>query len=204
MNLISLLFFVNLSSQLTTYSRQQVSLMFQQKTTNHITERMIKSILKLSYTHFENSSIQDDIFFLRNGITAKVPSIMTNIMTIVKNCVSLTSMLSLVIRWNLLLGILTILSSIPLAVAQVYFGKRQFLLSKSLASVTREQYYYTLLLTTAEFLKEIIGFMAGPLLTERRRRAFLHNYKATVSLSTKSNVTSMAASLAVSGMFLYD
>ncbi len=108
------------------------------------------------------------------------------------------------LKWNSLYGVITLVAVMPVALIQIYFGNRQFLLTQHLSALGRENYYYVLLMTTAASLREIISFGSGRYFIGRHRDVFRQVFNQTQNLRIRSTTWNVVASLFANGIIMVD
>lgn len=141
-----------------------------------------------SLTPFENSKIYDDIQFLKNEASRKPLNFVYILTSLLKEIVSLVSVLMLLgsLGWWIPIGML--ISSLPHAVATVWFEKQSWdqLLFRSLDS--RKSAWVSSLILNDSVAKEIRLFGLGEFLIDRYRTLMQKMHKTLMQGRLKQSV----------------
>jgi len=200
-HVFELLAAVKLAAVITSSLDSQFSFILVQKVSNFVTEEVMRRAALLPYETLAQGDVQDLLYFLRQETASRPTSIVQAFLSAVGESVTWTSIFLFLANWNWQWSLLIISGLVPLSIVQVEFGRRQYRLAQEVAPISRENFYITMLLTTAQYLREILAYAANAVLIQRHYDTFRRMYhmrKRLLSLRVFwTAVTSVIATLCV-------
>jgi ABC-type multidrug transport system fused ATPase/permease subunit len=194
---------VKLASLVLSALDTQWSSMLGQKVGNYVTEAVMSRAAGLPYETLAQGETQDLLYFLRQETASRPISIIQALLSGVGAAVTWISVIIYVFSWNWLLALLIVFAVVPMSVVQIAFGRRSYRLAQEVAPISRQNYYLTLLLTTGEYLREILSYGASRLLIRRHNGVFRRVYGMRVALLTRRTLWTAIASFIANACVLF-
>ncbi|WEG13653.1 ABC transporter ATP-binding protein [Pullulanibacillus sp. KACC 23026] len=162
---------------------------------NSLTELIMDQIQSITFKEVFSTSIQDKLYFLRTNSTFKVGRIFSALISILSSLTLFISMFIFLLRWNWIYAILIVLFSIPGGLIQIYFNKKKFLLNLQLNQLKRKRFYILFIVTTKEYIKEIIEYQSINYLINMHFKLFRNIFIPTRSMAALQRKLNILLSL---------
>lgn len=155
---------------------------------------LLKKAASLDLTHFERSEFYDTLQRAQSEGAMRPTAILMLQLQLVQNAVSLVTVAAAILAFRWPAFVVLVLMVIPQVVTQFSLARAGYNLQRKLTTVRRSQQYYGSLLTTSEYIKEMILFRAAAYILSRYEQLFLDSYVPNKRLARRSVAVSMAAS----------
>ncbi|HDR7949867.1 TPA: ABC transporter ATP-binding protein [Bacillus toyonensis] len=194
--------FVYLACQLVTfliqYILEHLSIIndkyINQKIGLHIKEITFNKMEKLAYIHFENPEFQNKLQMI-SGIDQRIVNNVTSSSNLLKECITLISILVYLINIHWVLVVILFLGIIPLFIIEIKNGSSKYELMRNLTPVNREMFYISNLLYRRESVKELRLFQITSFLIKKWRQKYQENNLEEINLLKKQTVWLFASEI---------
>lgn len=209
--------FVYLACQLATFLLQYIlehlsiinDKYINQKIGLHIKETTFNKMEKLAYIHFENPEFQNKLQMI-SGIDQRIVNNVTSSSNLLKECITLISILVYLINIHWVLVVILFVGIIPLFIIEIKNGSSKYELMRYLTPANREMYYISNLLYRRESVKELRLFQITSFLIKKWRQKYQENNLEEINLLKKQTVWLFASEIILvlvyaitSGFLLY-
>jgi ATP-binding cassette subfamily B protein/ATP-binding cassette subfamily C protein len=172
---------------------------------NVVNERILDKALALELRHFEDSEVYDKMQNARREASARPLSLVSQLLAVAQNGVTLASLAALLLRLSPLSVLVVIAASIPAFLAEARLSAESFKLWTWRAPEGRRLNYLEWILTRDSHVKEVKLYDLGPLVLGRYRdlyRKFFAEDRALAIRRMRAGVALGALSLlAFYGMY---
>ncbi|PEK96329.1 ABC transporter ATP-binding protein [Bacillus mycoides] len=194
--------FVYLACQLATFLLQYIlehlsiinDKYINQKIGLHIKEITFNKMEKLAYIHFENPEFQNKLQMI-SGIDQRIVNNVTSSSNLLKECITLISILVYLINIHWVLVVILFIGIIPLFIIEIKNGSSKYELMRNLTPVNREMYYISNLLYRRESVKELRLFQITNFLIKKWRQKYEENNLEEINLLKKQTVWLFASEI---------
>ncbi|WP_231401791.1 ABC transporter ATP-binding protein [Bacillus sp. 123MFChir2] len=194
--------FVYLACQLATFLLQYIlehlsiinDKYINQKIGLHIKETTFNKMEKLAYIHFENPEFQNKLQMI-SGIDQRIVNNVTSSSNLLKECITLISILVYLINIHWVLVVILFVGIIPLFIIEIKNGSSKYELMRYLTPVNREMYYISNLLYRRESVKELRLFQITNFLIKKWRQKYQENNLEEINLLKKQTVWLFASEI---------
>ncbi|AFU17822.1 ABC superfamily ATP binding cassette transporter, membrane protein (plasmid) [Bacillus thuringiensis MC28] len=194
--------FVYLACQLVTFLLQYIlehlsiinDKYINQKIGLHIKEITFNKMEKLAYIHFENPEFQNKLQMI-SGIDQRIVNNVTSSSNLLKECITLISILVYLINIHWVLVVILFLGIIPLFIIEIKNGSSKYELMRNLTPVNREMFYISNLLYRRESVKELRLFQITGFLIKKWRQKYQENNLEEINLLKKQTVWLFASEI---------
>ncbi|MEK7013485.1 ABC transporter ATP-binding protein [Bacillus sp. FSL M7-1020] len=184
--------FVYLACQLATFLLQYIlehlsiinDKYINQKIGLHIKEITFNKMEKLAYIHFENPEFQNKLQMI-SGIDQRIVNNVTSSSNLLKECITLISILVYLINIHWVLVVILFIGIIPLFIIEIKNGSSKYELMRNLTPVNREMFYISNLLYRRESVKELRLFQITSFLIKKWRQKYQENNLEEINLLKK-------------------
>ena len=174
---------------------------------NRINETIIEKALTLDLSFYENPTFYDMLQRAQREAGFRPLMLLTQTLTIVSSSVTAVSLLALLLRFNVGIALVLVITALPALFVQARYGREAFHLFSWRAPETRKLAYYNHLLTSDQWAKEIKLFHLGRLLFDRYRALFARFYRQNRGLAVRRNLSaallSLLSTLGYYGCYVY-
>ncbi|MDG1564277.1 ABC transporter ATP-binding protein [Bacillus toyonensis] len=194
--------FVYLACQLVTFLLQYIlehlsiinDKYINQKIGLHIKEITFNKMEKLAYIHFENPEFQNKLQMI-SGIDQRIVNNVTSSSNLLKECITLISILVYLINIHWVLVVILFVGLIPLFIIEIKNGSSKYELMRNLTPVNREMFYISNLLYRRESVKELRLFQITSFLIKKWRQKYQENNLEEINLLKKQTVWLFASEI---------
>ncbi|MDF9451340.1 ABC transporter ATP-binding protein [Bacillus toyonensis] len=194
--------FVYLACQLVTFLLQYIlehlsiinDKYINQKIGLHIKEITFNKMEKLAYIHFENPEFQNKLQMI-SGIDQRIVNNVTSSSNLLKECITLISILVYLINIHWVLVVILFVGIIPLFIIEIKNGSSKYELMRNLTPVNREMFYISNLLYRRESVKELRLFQITSFLIKKWRQKYQENNLEEINLLKKQTVWLFASEI---------
>lgn len=194
--------FVYLACQLVTFLLQYIlehlsiinDKYINQKIGLHIKEITFNKMEKLAYIHFENPEFQNKLQMI-SGIDQRIVNNVTSSSNLLKECITLISILVYLINIHWVLVVILFVGIIPLFIIEIKNGSSKYELMRNLTPVNREMFYISNLLYRRESVKELRLFQITSFLIKKWRQKYEENNLEEINLLKKQTVWLFASEI---------
>ncbi|MEF7655680.1 MULTISPECIES: ABC transporter ATP-binding protein [Bacillus] len=187
--------FVYLACQLVTFLLQYIlehlsiinDKYINQKIGLHMKEITFNKMEKLAYIHFENPEFQNKLQMI-SSIDQRIVNNVTSSSNLLKECITLISILVYLINIHWVLVVILFVGIIPLFIIEIKNGTSKYELMRNLTPVNREMFYITNLLYRRESVKELRLFQITSFLIKKWRQKYQENNLEEINLLKKQTV----------------
>ena len=146
-----------------TYANEVQSLVMSEK----ISAMIQSKSLSLDLDYYENPEYQDTLHRAQQEGPARPARIVNDLVRIGQSCISITVIGALLISFSPFVGIGLVCATIPAAAFRIWHSNKQYILDQHQTELTRKNWYYHMMLTSAYYAKEVRLFGLGPFFQER-------------------------------------
>ncbi|MEH7752334.1 ABC transporter ATP-binding protein [Bacillus toyonensis] len=194
--------FVYLACQLATFLLQYIlehlsiinDKYINQKIGLYIKEITFNKMEKLAYIHFENPEFQNKLQMI-SGIDQRIVNNVTSSSNLLKECITLISILVYLINIHWVLVVILFIGIIPLFIIEIKNGSSKYELMRNLTPVNREMFYISNLLYRRESVKELRLFQITSFLIKKWRQKYQENNLEEINLLKKQTVWLFASEI---------
>ncbi|MEH7190082.1 ABC transporter ATP-binding protein, partial [Bacillus toyonensis] len=165
-----------------------------QKIGLHIKEITFNKMEKLAYIHFENPEFQNKLQMI-SGIDQRIVNNVTSSSNLLKECITLISILVYLINIHWVLVVILFIGIIPLFIIEIKNGSSKYELMRNLTPVNREMFYISNLLYRRESVKELRLFQITSFLIKKWRQKYQENNLEEINLLKKQTVWLFASEI---------
>ncbi|KYZ67408.1 ABC transporter permease [Bacillus sp. GZT] len=194
--------FVYLACQLVTFLLQYIlehlsiinDKYINQKIGLHIKEITFNKMERLAYIHFENPEFQNKLQMI-SSIDQRIVNNVTSSSNLLKECITLISILVYLINIHWVLVVILFVGIIPLFIIEIKNGTSKYELMRNLTPVNREMFYISNLLYRRESVKELRLFQITSFLIKKWRQKYQENNLEEINLLKKQTVWLFASEI---------
>lgn len=205
-SVIALVFFLFLGSVINTVDSFLQSLM-QIRLANTINLIIVEKAGKLELQHYEQAETYDALQRATRDSSSRPHRLLTDTLAVLKGLISLVSVSALLFTWNPWVGLLLILSSVPLLVTELLFGKILWKTEHDRAPGRRWILYLKTLMTTDRSFKEVKSYGLSSYFVRQVRDTQDSFYKVDRTIAFRqakfSALSSILSSIVVSIAIIY-
>jgi ATP-binding cassette, subfamily B, bacterial len=195
-----------LLSSLLGIGQQQIQSLLQTKLANTIAIQIMEKAIQLDVQHFEDDEFYDKLQRANRESSYRPYQIFWQMVTIGSQCVTLISVVIVLLSWNWWLGLLILLAPLPSVFSQIFYGHQSYKIERERSQQYRRLSYFQYLTTNSHSVKEIRLFRLGDLFLGRYKQLYNDFYKvdsdlvkretrAIVPFSLLTNIVSAAAQI---------
>lgn len=137
-----------------------------------ISVAIMEKAVALDLQHFEDDQLYDQLQRARQESYSRPYQILTGLLSLLSQGISIGSIAVVLFSWNVWLGLLILLSPLPSLYAKTVFSNKTYAIQRARAKELRGLLYMQQLVTTAASVKEVRLFRLGPLFLTRFRERF--------------------------------
>jgi ATP-binding cassette, subfamily B, bacterial len=193
-------------SSLLGIGQQQIQSLLQTKLANTIAIQIMEKAIELDVQYFEDHEFYDKLQRANRESSYRPYQIFWQMVTIGSQCVTLVSVVIVLLSWNWWLGLLILFAPLPSVVSQIFYGQQSYKIERERTQQYRRLSYFQYLTTNAHSVKEIRLFRLGDLFLGRYKQLYNGFYKvdsdlvkretrAIVPFSVLTNVVSAGAQI---------
>ena len=171
-----------LISSLLGIGQQQFQALLQAKLANAIAILIMEKAIELEIEHFEDDAFYDKLQRANRESSYRPYQIFWQMVTIGSQCVTLISVVVVLLYWNWWLGVLILLAPLPSVAAQIFYGHQGYKIERERTQQRRRLSYLQFLTTNAQAVKEIRLFRLGDYFVEQYKRLYDHFYRVDSDL----------------------
>jgi ATP-binding cassette subfamily B protein len=195
-----------LLSSLLGIGQQQIQSLLQTKLANTIAIQIMEKAIQLDVEHFEDDEFYDKLQRANRESSYRPYQIFWQMVTIGSQCVTLVSVVLVLLSWNWWLGLLILIAPLPSVVSQIFYGHQGYKIERERTQQYRRLSYFQYLTTNSHSVKEIRLFRLGDIFLGRYKQLYNDFYKvdsdlvkretrAIVPFSLLTNIVSAAAQI---------
>ncbi|MBV9690604.1 MAG: ABC transporter ATP-binding protein [Ktedonobacteraceae bacterium] len=181
--------------------QQFLQTLLQLRLANHISIHIMEKAVALDVQHFEDDVLYDTLQRANRESMYRPYQIFAQMVSLCSQCVTLISVVAVLLSWSWWLGLLILLAPLPAVYSQVFYSQRGYAIERNRSSDRRRLMYLQFLVTNARAVKEIRLFHLGTHFLERYRTLNNSFYKTDSNLlkqqllmSTPLNILSSVVS----------
>lgn len=134
--------------------------------TDKITDLIHSQSITLDLIYYENPFYQDNLHRAQAEGATKPGKIVTDLVQILQNGISITAIGSLILSFSPIAGVILVCSAIPALVTRLWNSHRMYTLNVEQTELNRKSQYYHFLLTHTYYAKENRVFSLGSFFRE--------------------------------------
>ena len=186
--------------------QQQLQSLLQTKLANVIAIRIMEKAIELDVQYFEDDEFYDKLQRANRESSYRPYQIFWQMVTTGSQCVTLISVVAVLLYWNWWLGLLILLAPLPSVASQIFYGHQSYKIERERTQQRRRLSYFQFLTTNAQSVKEIRLFRLGDYFLGRYKQLYNDFYKvdsdlvkretrALVPFTILTNLTSAGAQI---------
>lgn len=180
----SLVLCTNLLVRVNSFVKNVISDLFKIKINTIIFEK--SSMLDLAY--YEKPSFYDDLQRAQRDAGDRPISVLSSLFSLVQNFIEITSVLALVARFNWIITVVLILSTLPNFIIDLKYSGYKYFLRKVQTPQGRMAGYFSILLTSKTNIKEIKLFRLAHHLIDKWKDVYKQFYRENRDLSRRTAI----------------
>jgi ATP-binding cassette, subfamily B, bacterial len=191
--------------------QQQLQSLLQTKLANVIAIQIMEKAIQLDVQYFEDDEFYDKLQRANRESGYRPYQIFWQMVTIGSQCITLISVVAVLLFWNWWLGLLILLAPLPSVSAQIFYGQQGYKIERERTQQRRRLSYFQYLTTNAQSVKEIRLFRLGNYFLGRYKQLYNAFYKidsdlikretrALVPFTILTNVASAGAQIYAIGI----
>ncbi len=195
---------VMLISSVLGIGQQQLQSLLQTKLANTIAIQIMEKAIELDVQYFEDDEFYDKLQRANRESSYRPYQIFWQMVTIGSQCVTLVSIVAVLVSWNWWLGLLILLAPLPSVASQIFYGQLGYKIERERTQQRRRLSYFQYLTTNSHSVKEIRLFRLGDYFLGRYKQLYNDFYKvdsdlvkretrALVPFTILTNITSAGA-----------
>src|SRR5215467_5404758 len=142
-------------SSLLGIGQQQIQSLLQTKLANTIAIQIMEKAVDLDVQHFDDDEFYDKLQRANRESSYRPYQIFWQMVTIGSQCVTLLSVVIVLLSWNWLLGLLILVAPLPSVVSQIFYGQQGYKIERERTQQYRRLSYFQYLTTNSHSVKEI-------------------------------------------------
>ena len=162
--------------------QQQLQSLLQTKLANAIAIQIMEKAIELDVQHFEDDEFYDKLQRANRESSYRPYQIFWQMVTIGSECVTLVSVVAVLLYWNWWLGLLILLAPLPSVASQIFYGHQSYKIERERTQQRRRLSYFQYLTTNAHSVKEIRLFRLGDYFLSRYKQLYNDFYKVDSDL----------------------
>jgi ATP-binding cassette, subfamily B, bacterial len=193
-------------SSLLGIGQQQLQSLLQTKLANTIAIQIMEKAIELDVQYFEDDEFYDKLQRANRESSYRPYQIFWQMVTIGSQCVTLISVVVVLLYWNWWLGLLILIAPLPSVAAQIFYGQQSYKIERERTQQYRRLSYFQFLTTNSHSVKEIRLFRLGDHFLGRYKQLYNDFYKvdsdlvkretrASVPFTILTNVVSAGAQI---------
>lgn len=135
--------------------------------TDKISAMIQSHSLALNLEYYENPDYLDTLHRAQEEGPSRPAMIINDLVQIGKNCISITAIGALIISFSPIIGICLVCATIPAAAFHIWHSNKRYILHQRQTELERKNWYYHMILTNADYAKEVRLYGLGPFFQER-------------------------------------
>lgn len=152
----------------------------------------LRKIDRLPFLNFENPEFLNK-FGMISGIEQRISTIVIEFTDVVKNFITIISVLGFLININWLFVFILSIGIVPMYFIELNFGSKRYELMRYLTPFGRREFYLRELFLNRDNLKEIRLYNLGEHLIKEWGKYFKKNTQATLKILIKQNIWTFVA-----------
>lgn len=156
---------------------------------NQINVKIIEKSTSLDLCHYENPVFYDILTRAQREASFKPLIIVNQLFDLIKNMITLSSMIVVLFRLHWIVVVILVATSIPYSLVQQKYARKGYSLLFSQTQDSRKMFYLSNILMSVNFFKEIKLFNLGKYLMNKYRNLFQNIYKQNKKLILKRNLS---------------
>jgi ATP-binding cassette, subfamily B, bacterial len=176
-------------SSLLGIGQQQIQSLLQTKLANTIAIQIMEKAIELDVQYFEDDEFYDKLQRANRESSYRPYQIFWQMVTIGSQCVTLVSVVIVLLYWNWWLGLLILIAPLPSVVSQIFYGQQGYKIERERTQQYRRLSYFQFLTTNAHSVKEIRLFRLGDLFLGRYKQFYNDFYKVDSDLVKRETRT---------------
>jgi len=156
---------------------------------NQINIKVIEKSVSLDLLYYENPMFYDMLTRAQREASYKPLVIVTQVFDLIKNVITLGSMIMLLFRLHWAIVVILAATSIPYSIFQQKYARKGYSLLFTQTQDSRKMFYLKNILTSIYFFKEIKLFNLGQYLLDKYKIIFQKIYSQNKQLILKKNIT---------------
>ena len=189
------------TSSITGSARSLVDNILQSQLSNHVNTLIIRKAISLDLRFFEDPAFYDTLQNARRQADVSALRIVSSILQMVQQTITLGSLVVLLVRFNPWLAVVVFVASIPAFLAQSQYAERAFRAVSRRAPESRLLNYLETLLTGNESVKEIKLFGLGEPLLKRYQELFVRFYREDRAIAERRTLAGLGWGLLSSAAY---
>jgi ATP-binding cassette subfamily B protein len=169
-------------SSLLGIGQQQIQSLLQTKLANTIAIQIMEKAIELDVQYFEDDEFYDKLQRANRESSYRPYQIFWQMVTIGSQCVTLVSVVIVLLSWNWWLGLLILIAPLPSVVSQIFYGQQSYKIERERTQQYRRLSYFQYLTTNSHSVKEIRLFRLGDLFLGRYKQLYSDFYKVDSNL----------------------
>lgn len=184
--------------------QQSFQALLQLRLVNSISIQIMEKAITLDVQHFEDSTLNDMLQRANQESMYRPYQLFSQLMIVCSQCITLVSVVGVLISWNWWLGLLILVAPLPAVCTRIFYSQRMYRVERERSSDRRHLLYLQYLVTNVRAVKEIRLFQLGVHFLERYRRLYNQFYKIDSEIVKRQAViatplTSLGAIIAAVG-----
>lgn len=193
---------INLLSNIISYGSGIINTLLGDIISHRINVRVIEKSTSLDLFYYENPQFYDKLSRAQREASYRPLTIISQIFQLIQNCITLSSMIVVLLRLHWLAVVLLAVAAIPHLLTQAKYARKGYSLLFSQTQDSRKMFYLSHILTSITHFKEIKLFNLGSYLLERYKKVFQKIYRENRELVLKRNISAFFVSLLSVGCYL--
>ncbi|WP_165423457.1 ABC transporter ATP-binding protein [Ktedonosporobacter rubrisoli] len=183
-----------LSSLLGTFQEQCQSLLTL-RLNNKISILIMEKAISLDLQHYEDDKLYDKLERAKSESNYRPYQIFSYMVQLCGQVVTLVSVVSVLVSWNWMLGLLILLAPLPSVGARLFYGQRGYQIERERAPQRRLLWYLEFLATHSYTVKEVRLFQLGKHFMQRYKQLYDAFYKVDSDLAKRQSLMQMPFAL---------
>ena len=161
----------------------------------HANTMVLKKSVELDLSYYETPSFYNNLQRAQQDAGNRPISVLQATFRLIQNLISGVTMIILVVRLNWIIAIGLILVTLPNFIIDLKFSQRRYFLRMYQTAEGRKAGYFSSVLTSVAYVKEVKLFGLGEYLIDKWRAVYKQFYRENRALSKKNNIAGFIVEL---------
>jgi len=161
----------------------------------HANSMVLKKSVELDLAYYETPSFYNDLQRAQQDAGNRPISVLQSTFRLIQNLISAVTMITLVAHLNWIIAIGLILATLPNFIIDLKFSQRRYFLRMYQTSEGRKASYFSSILTSNAYVKEVKLFGLGQYLIDKWREVYKQFYRENRALSKRNHVAGFIVEL---------
>jgi ATP-binding cassette subfamily B protein len=189
------LFVVSILANIVSHASTVIQTLLGDIITHKINVRVMDKSTSLDLFYYDNPEFYDKLTRAQREASSRPLMIITVLFRLIKNMITISSMILVLLRFSWLAVGLVIIMAVPQFITQTKYAQKGYSLLFNQTQDSRKMYYFSSILTSISHFKEIKLFNLGDYLLEGYKRIFEKIYGENKRLVFKKSLAAFLVAL---------